>query len=133
MGRLKEMCVASYSMMFCATVIVYLCVLWMNPDRQTEAGRRSLDRTIIPTALAQRPCQHVMGENRAEMRYSTQTHEYNFVVSLHPSSADGVVSKGIREGLFDEINNVNNHIEDIFVYIYEITNDTYNKYINPLK
>ena len=34
------------------------------------------------------------------MHYATSTSEFNFLVSLHSSIQDSVVSKGIREGLF---------------------------------
>jgi FkbM family methyltransferase len=46
----------------------------------------------------------VSKENIAEMRYSTPTNQYVFVVVLHPSKEDSVVSKGIREGLFGQAN-----------------------------
>ncbi len=74
---------------------VVSAIFLMYLHHLTRVGQKQ-DRKIENTG-----CGNVSsGDNVVEMRYATSTKEYSFLVSLHPFSQDGVVSKGIGEGLF---------------------------------
>ena len=90
--RSKDLCLP------CAVMAGVVLMLYLHFAfvRRKPIRLRSMDFKSLVLA-----CPNASSENVVEMQYGDG---FDFLLSLHPSDQDGVVSKGIKEGLFGPMN-----------------------------